>query len=228
MYNREKTYSDFPLTKDVKAATSISQEGLLLIQELVSGKEVVLPASGLGSEKIAGFSSMTFLTPSQEVIIKSFVVPATSPYTIDVGQTGLVSGQAFIPGLTLGVASNAGEFSFTGAGVFTFNVAQAGTTVEIHYKRDLTVAEAKQKYFEGHINNINASAAFKQVGLLAGKGIIYTDQYDVSKDYSTGTLKTLAGGLITIGGSGTDLSALMKVIETPSIGQPYLGLEFNI
>lgn len=227
MFNREKSDFTFPHEKDLAAGVAVSAEGMLLVGVMENGVEKVAPAAGAASEVAVGFSLETRLYVDKEVGAKEITVPATAPYTVQLPVGGLITGQVRIPGMTVGVVAD-GVFAFTAAGLLSFDAAQAGEKLTVFYKRTLTMVEARELYREGFLHNSRAFEVYGKVGVIAGKGIIYTDQIDMGADFTAGgALKTMAGGLVTVGGAGAALPAHVRVIEAPSLSSPFLGLEFN-
>jgi hypothetical protein len=227
MYNRELGDHTFPQEKGIATGQSVTQEGQLLSAILESGHEVVKPCAAAGSEVVVGFSSSTRLLVDKECFAMHITVPSAGPYTVDLGKQNIIAGQARIAGLTLGSAANPGEFEVSTLGIATFNAAQAGISYDIFAKHSLTVEESRMLYREGFLHNARAFEVYDKIGVIEGKGVIYTDQFDISKDYSAGGLKTGAGGQITVGGAGTALPSHVRVISLPSLSNPFLGLEFN-
>ena len=233
MYSRELSDVLFPKEKAIISGKSVPQEGMLLCGALEGGVEKVFPAEGGASEVPVGFSSSTRLLVDKEMVAKEVTIPSAAPYTVDLGYTNLVSGQirALDAGVALtvvGIAPAAGEIQPNYlTGVMTFAAADAGKKISIFAKRSLSVEEARSLYREGFLHNARAFEVYDVVSCFEGKGIIYTDQFDVSKDYSAGGLKTMAGGLITVGGAGSALPAHVRVISLPSLSNAFLGLEFN-
>lgn len=234
MYNRELSDVLFQKEKPIATGKAVAQEGQLLIAVLEGGIEKVYPCEGGAAELPVGFSSSTRLLVDAEVFAKELTIPSAAPYTVDVGHTNLVPGQ-----LRIYSPADLAYFTFAGApapgvcfpdpltGILTFDVADKGKKIQVWAKRTLSVMEARTLYREGFLHNARAFEVYDVVGCFDGKGQIYTDQFDVSKDYSAGNLKTMAGGMITVGGAGTALPAHIRVISLPSLSNPYLGLEFN-
>jgi hypothetical protein len=237
MYSRELSDVLFPKEKAIISGKSVPQEGMLLCGALEGGIEKVFPAEGGAAEVPVGFSSSTRLLIDKELFAKEITIPSAAPYTVDLGYTNLVPGQLraiLLPGggVYTVVASPAPAAPGTVSvnyltGVLTFDIAEAGLKVDVWAKRSLSVVEARSLYREGFLHNARAFEVYDVVGCFEGKGIIYTDQFDVSKDYSAGGLKTMAGGMITVGGAGAALPAHVRVISLPSLSNPFLGLEFN-
>lgn len=234
MYNRELSSNIFPNEKAVQNGVAITAEGQLLVSVMEDGIEKVKPCAGVAAEVPVGFSTSTRLFVDKEVVVKNFSIPSSAPYTVALGHTNLISGQiaVYIAGVLATVvvgAPTAGEVQPDYAlGVLTFAAADAGKAIQVFYKRNLTVAEARELYREGFLFNARAFEVYQKVGVFQGKGYIYTDQYDVSAEYGVLPLKTFATGLVSTAGAGTDVSAFMRVIAVPSLSNPFLGIEFNL
>lgn len=227
MYNREFSDTLYPQEKPVLSGFEVNQEGLLLVGVLENGIEKVRPCDDVANEKIVGFSSLTRVPVDMEVLSKKITVPNAAPYTVDLGYHNLVAGQIYIAGLTLGVAAAPGVYAIDiVTGILTFDVAQKGLTYTVFFKRNLTVEEYRAKYREGFIGNAASFQVYGTCGVYMGSGKMFTDRFDVSKDYSTGVLTTGADGMITIGGAGTAIPNC-TVIATPTLDQPWLGVRFN-
>jgi len=236
-YNLEHSDFLFPNEKFLATGATVSAEGCLLVRVFQNGQEVVQQSAGVGGELVVGFSSSTRLYIGQDVqIFNPVVVPSVAPYTIST-QPMIQAGQEQVQNLTTLVyytnvspaVPTAGQYSVNETtGVFTFAAADAGATLQILIKFNLTVQQARTQNREGFLFNARAFETYGKVGVIQGKGYIYTDQFDVSQNYSTGTLTTGAGGIVTIGGGGTALPASVRVIALPTLDLPFLGLEFNL
>ncbi len=104
--------------------------------------------------------------------------------------------------------------------------ARAGASLKVFYRRNLTSAQAQQKFWQRSVNN-TASRNLGIVGVGGGFCEVYTHEFDMSVDWSAAspTFKTAAGGKITIGGGGTDVTSIVKrVVNVPSSDLPVLGL----
>jgi hypothetical protein len=238
MYNRELSDVLFPKEKAILTGQSVAQEGQLLIAALEGGVEKVAPCAGVANEVPVGFSSSTRLLIDKEVLAKDITVPSAGPFTVDLGYTNLdsngagqiviLNGAALLTNTTPVAPAAANDYSVNYlTGVVTFHSGAAGLALEVHFKRILSVIDSRTLYREGFLHNARAFEVYDVVGCFEGKGQIYTDQYDIAADYSAGNLKTMAGGLITVGGAGQALPAHVRVISMPNLSNPFLGLEFN-
>lgn len=246
-YDLKLSHFSLTLQKDVATGQVVDREGVVLRSVLVGGEEMVQKADGSAATyAIAGFAISDNETIGIIPVVEDFTIPATpGPYEVQLAHTSIV-GPA-VPDSSVRVmeiggsdyaeetAPPSGTGKFTPdltTGVVTFHSADQGKSVRIWYRANLTVAEARLRYFQRNINN-DAGAVFSSVCVGTGTGEIYTAEYDTNVDWSTaipgGTaaIKTGADGILTIGGSGTDIPG-GKVVHVPNVDQPYLGIAFNL
>jgi len=223
---------------NVTTAKTVSAEGRILISTLGSdGEETVEESAGGASEKIAGISYNTNLTPTQFPNVETGTIPAATPYTIQLVKTNLVSAEIRIYASTTGELSNdtavhpttpdAGKFScnYT-TGLVYFNAAQASETVTIWYRYQPTTLEATTRWFEAAIN-ANSGGTFNQIGVIKFPCVIYTSEYNSAVSFAAATsLKTAASGKITDQTGGGTTMSTARVIHVPDTDNVYLGVEF--
>lgn len=245
MFNFRDSNTTLKRVKDVAAASSVAKEGSLMMSVLEDGVEKVQPCAGGAGEVPVGFSMLDNESFVDDVAVETITVPATAPYTVtlangSIAGTGPASYEVRVPGVTQNAGVAAGQFAVTNAagGVLTFNVAEAGTSYTVTYRYNLTAAQAIVRGLTGNtadggpgqraINNLS-SAQFKQVTVMTGHGEIFTKEFDVLVDWSAAapTIKTAAGGRVTIGGGGTTLTQV-RVIKVPSESDPHLGLAIDM
>ena len=240
MFNFRDSHTTLERSKDVATGSTVSAEGLVLVGVLEGGVEKVKPATGAGSEKVVGFSKLDNESLTHDAKVERVTIPSSSPYTVQLSH-GLVDGsgptsyEARVQLVSSGVdwaqhaTPDAQKFKVSDAtaGVLTFNSADAGKVVDVFYRYTLTAVEATQLVPGVRTINNAAAAQLKMVTVMGGHGEVYTKEFDITKDYSTGTLGTLAGGKITLS-AGTDLSALgWQVIKLPDSVDAHLGLRIQ-
>ncbi len=219
------------------------EEAQLVISSLLSGEEVAVRGSAAGSLNLLGFALLTQMSPGDtRVYSTTAVIPSVAPYTITIGHplitaiadaNGDASAQLVVAGTFLTLvagAPNTGEFQVSSAsgGVLTFNAAQAGLRVGILARVTMTAREQTGLFQQRHIN-ADSQPDVGMVGVMGGKGVLYTDQFDLSVgDWTSGALTTGAAGVFSIGGAGTDLSAKCHVVHAPTVEDPWLGVRFNL
>jgi len=239
----KKTDSDLDIEVPLGLGQSFTEEGQLVIGTLASGEEVANVGTAAASLKLLGFAKLDTVSPaSTRTFSTTGTIPSAAAYTISIGHTlvtsdinadGDVRVQRVDTGAYLTLASGApasGEFQLSDAanGVLTFNSAQAGLQVRIWARVTMSARERDGLYQQRHINS-NAQGDLERVGVISGTGVIYTDQYDMSvTDWTSGDLRTGAGGVITVGGGGTVLDGSVSVIHVPSLDEPMLGLRFTL
>lgn len=199
--------------RKVSAATVAIEEGACLVEVIEAGEaKVAVKASVDGSEKVAGFAILPFSLPSQAVATES-LAPTASALQFQLRNNNLVSGsvRAIVAGgadLTVDAASfsatpSAGTVKVDLAGGrVKFAAGDAGKAVTLIYRHALTVVQARQRYHERAINNRDLVGSMGIIGVAKGYVELATDQFDTSKDYSSGDLKLGANGMLTIGGAG--------------------------
>jgi len=239
----KKSFASVVLEKSIATAVTIPTEGVLLSRVVEAGVEKVRPSAAAGSEVVVGFSMTNNEQPATTPVIESLTAPtfvsATAP--MQLAHTNLVgtnpSVEIRIVDTTTSTtltqvasATNPNEFSVDNlTGIVTLVVGQSGHALTVYYRRNLTVVESQQLFFQPNVNN-TSGAVLGLVGVFTGKGQMFTMEYDASKDYSVASpaIVTGASGKITIGGGGTSITSLMRVIKAPTASDLSLGLEFNI
>lgn len=203
-----------------------------------SGADRLVAISGANAgEVFAGIAKTDSLDLTYVGAVETVVVPSDAPYTVTLGRGLLVAGQircydnTDAAALTEGDAANAGEFSAVDAtGVLSFNAAQAGNSIQVTYRSELT-ARQRDLLFQGSAINRAEDANAGEVSAIRGPGIVYTMYYDATIDWSPSSgvpkgvpkvVKTGAGGLFTVGGNGATVG---RVHSVPSPSDPYLGIE---
>lgn len=221
----------------VASGSTVSAEGRILVAALGTDGEEYVTESAATTEKFTGISYNTALTVTRFPNVETGTVPATSPYTIQLVKTNLVSGQIRVYASTTGELANdtavhpttpdAGKFSVNyTTGLVYFNAAQLSESVTIYYQYSPTTLEAQLRWWEAGIN-VNSGAIFNQVGVIKAPCIIYTSEYDASINWATNTtIKTGANGRFEgTAGAGTTLSTA-RVVHVPDTDNVFLGIEF--
>lgn len=242
MYSLTLTRCMHVKQRDVVPGLQVDIEGAALVSVLDAGVEKVKMSEGLATDKFVGFSTAHNYLPSVEVKVISAVVPSAAPYTVQLRFGQLVPLQCRIVGAVTGLLARiippapiapGGYIAIDASGLITFDAAQAGETVTIYVKRNLTMQEAMQMREiagSGGVTSVNnyAPAFFSKIGVGHGETELFTDQFDVTVDFGApgAVVKTGAGGMFTVGGLGD--AANFVVIQVPSVASPLLGLRYNI
>lgn len=239
MIDIKRTFYTWSDTQQVAIGKTVSEEGQGLVAVMEGGVEKVMPAEAGVGEKVVGFAMFRQKTFSTAAVVEDHIVPTAAPYVVELGKQHLIAGQIRVLDVVAGTdlapaaappAVAAGEFLVDLVhGTVEFNVAEAGKTVRVFYRYDLTVAEAIQQFYEAPINHPDPNF-FSQVGVGKGKGRVFTMYYDQSVDWaSAAVVPALAGaptnGMICDGGVGPAIPNA-RVVNVPSPTDPYLGIEF--
>ena len=235
MYDLMKTFFANASIGSIATGEQIDTEGAILVSVMEGGVQKVKLSTGTSKDRVVGWSSsdnQTILTKTD--VVPTFVPRAPGPFLIQM-HPSIVAGNVRIQDVVAGkdlkevaAAPAAGEYQvdYT-TGAILFNTAEAGHSIVVYYRYNLTVIESRAIYYQRNINN-TAGEYFGQVSIGWGYGEIFTDRFDMSKDWTNvapGEIKTAARGLVTVGGTGVALNA--SVIAAPSSDVPLLGLRFT-
>ena len=237
MIDIKRTFYTWSDTQPVATGKTVTEEGQGLVAVMEGGVEKVQPSEAAPDEKIVGFAMFRQLTFSTAAVVEDHIIPTAAPFVIELGKQHLIGGQIrvqnmvapgdFVPAVAPPAVA-AGEFlADTVHGTVAFNgAADAGKTVRVYYRYDLTVAEAVQQFYQAPTNMPDPNF-FSQVGVGKGKGRVFTMYYDQAIDWSGAAVvpALAAGGMITDGGVGPVIPG-GRVVQVPSPVDPYLGVEF--
>lgn len=238
MIDIKRTFYTWSDTQPVATGKTVSEEGQGLVCVMENGVEKVMPAEAAVGEKVVGFAMFRQLTFSTAAVVEDHIVPTAAPFVVELGKQHIIAGQIRVldvvaaADLTPALASPpaAGSFFLDAAhGTVEFDIAQAGLTVRIFYRYDLTVAESIQQFYQAPTNMPDPNF-FSQVGVGKGKGRVFTMYYDQSVNWADPTVVVaLAGaptpGMLCNGGAGPVVPNA-RVVSVPSPVDPYLGVEF--
>lgn len=249
MIDLQRTRMDYHSEKLVGTALTISDEGSCLVDLIQDGVQKVAMSNGVSTEILVGFASTTNITPVRESVVEEILSAGatiqlkfgniTSLATDDelIGVRRLDTGEALVQAAA---APGDGQFSVAEAtGVVTLHADEQATTLVVTYMRDLTAAEAVERFYEGHTNN-ETHLTFGQVGVIQGSSVVFTDMFDPASDYAgvtqndtlltAGAASAGAGdavdGMVSIGGTG-GVNFGMMVVSVPTIDIPFLGIAYT-
>lgn len=232
------TRTRYSLTEELPLApgANVAEEGAIVKSILVSGKAAAQLTDGASAtEPISGFSINNSLVPDQRVIIETATVPAAGAYTVQLSHGSLVSGQVYVYNVTgsaaltvVAGAPAAGQVQVNlVSGLLTFNVAQAGISIQARYRYNLTAVERDIIFRQRPVNGKSNTAALT-ITVGRGNGNLFTDQFDVTKDFSAVTAVFAdANGLVTTDNTKTPINGA-RVINVPTAADPFLGITFNL
>jgi hypothetical protein len=202
---------------------------------------LTLTASAASTDKFGGASRSQWNTPTTGIYFDTLTVPSSSPYTATLSNalagTGTeillynTTASAYITPQTAAAPATGYAQVANGSTTVTFNSAQAGATVTVQYRYNLTAAQALA--LTG--NGIPGFSPPQVTGVLdtIRQGIVYTDQFDASKDWTTwagGSGSVLVGnaGQFTLGATGSNaVVPNAVVVAAPTSTLPFLGLYYN-
>lgn len=199
----------------------ITAEGLALVRAVGAQAAGVLPSTGTSADVFVGFSiAGTSAAPFAEGYtnkIETFTVPATGNVNL---QFAPVTGQVFVFDNT----SNSAVASPTVVGKQVQGLT-VGDQVTVTYKFPLTVVQARA--LTGDVQPGGYSGAYVgQIGCIK-RGLIYTSEFDASKNWAAASaIKMAANGQLTDqSGSGNAINGY--IVAVPGSDVPFLGLEFS-
>jgi hypothetical protein len=203
----------------------IQAEGMALVRNNAAQAAGVLPSTGGNTDLFSGFSMAgTSAAPfAENYFNKVEVLTVATNGSITLSLTP-VSGQVSVLDTTTGTFYT-GTITITGSTLTGNPGFTAGDTVQVTYKYAVTNVQSVALW-GNTIPGGYSGAYIGQIGLLK-RGMIYTTQFDASKNWAVATGVTLAanGQLTDQTGSGVVVPA--QIIAVPSVTIPYLGLEFS-
>lgn len=210
----------------VASTFSISAEGLAMVFANDNGVANVKPSTSGTSDSFAGFSSSHTMVPSSAIYIGDVTADDTTltlPYTPISGQLQLYDGAQALAVGNPGTTAN--QYSISGATV-TLHSGQTDAVISVRLRYSLTVEQAVMLYGEGMPGDLAAADIYDRVGAIT-KGVVYTDQYDVTGVFVAGAaVKSGANGqVVPAAGTGTTIPNCY-VAEVPTAANGgFLGLQ---
>lgn len=233
MFDLTKTYYSDSKERPVMAGAVISEEGQLLVyvSDLAGGMAVQPCTTGAG-QRLAGFAITDAMKVLTETVVDVVTVP-TGGGTVSLSNTNIVSGSERVVASVTGVLSEVcptpagGQYCLVDStGAITFHSAQAGETVTVTYRYNLTLQQTLERFHERSINN-RAQDYFSSVGVACGEGEIFTSMYDTSVAYTVGGLVyPAAAGKVSSTAGGA--AAIGFVSKLPSVTDGLLGVKFDL
>jgi hypothetical protein len=227
MIDIKRTFYTWSDTQPVATGKTVTEEGQGLVAVMEGGVEKVMPSEALAGEKFVGFAMFRQLTFGTAALVEDHIVPTAAPFVIELGKQHLIAGQIRV----LDIVANADLVPVAidlVHGTVTLAAGEAGKTVRIFYRYELTVSESIQQFYQAPTNMPDPNF-FSQVGVGKSKGRVFTMYYDQSVVWSSAAVvpALAAGGMITDGGVGPVIPNA-RVVSVPSPQDPYLGIEFLV
>jgi hypothetical protein len=223
----------FPLSKlrdsseaVVASGVTITAEGQALVRASGANASGVTLSTGSGtSEVFAGFAvaglSAAPLSIPYVSAVETYTVPVGGTVTLQ--QTN-VAGQISVFDNTTGAAVTINGTTITNVNN-TVTGLTAGDSVTITYKYAPSVVQARALVGDVQPGGY-AGLTVSQVGVVK-RGVIYTTEFDASKNWAAATgIKLAANGQIT-DQSGTGTAIQGYVVAVPTATVPFLGIEFS-
>lgn len=209
--------------KPLATGAVLTAEGQALVYKLENGRQVVDVAAGVAGEVFAGFSntqtSAASVVPTTATKVETLVIPASGIVTT---LKSAIAGTAHAVNVADGTAI--AVVSITGTAI-DLGAANVGKTAKVVYRYTLTAAEARSLAGDVQPGGY-AGNTYSQMG-VAQEGVIYTDVFDTSVDFSLATsLKLEAGGMIS-DQTGTGVAISATVVSVPSGDYPFLGIQYR-
>lgn len=242
MYDRNFSDLEAPREYALAAGANVAEEGQLFVfVDDGAGGSALQPSAGAANERVAGFATTDAFLHVTRSLVEAATVPAAAPLTVQLANVGLVGAAGSdirvwdvtqATDLVFNAGVGVGQFNVNYAtGVLTFNANEASDVLEVTYRYNLTVQEATTRYHNAGVHRV-AQAFFNRLAVVAGHGIIYTNQYDAAQAWAIGdAVFSGAGGQLVGAGPGT---AVGVVHATPEVGTTdsdrpgMLGVRFEI
>lgn len=221
----------FPLSKFTDSAEAvvadgavIAAEGLALVRIKTAQAAGVQTSTGTATDELfVGFSvAGTSAAPFPEMFnnkVETFLVPGTG--TVTLGRTPM-PGQVSVYDETAGAV----VASPTIAGAQISGLT-AGNTVTVTYKYAETFVDMVSR--QGNVQPGGYSGAYVQQIGVAKRGVIYTSEFDASKNWRAATEIRLGANGQLSDQSLTTATLLTNavIVAIPSVEYPFLGIEFS-
>jgi len=163
-------------------------------------------------------------------VIVDEVIVLTGTNNVALKHADLVSGSVRVTNL-------AGTVEYTITTDYTVNTTNGtiarvsggsiadGQSVKVSYRYNKT---AKEMEIDGrnYMNLMDDTLGSGRMTLIQDYAVLYTDQYDTSKGYTSGDALTVANGRFKPA-TGTD-KVVAKVVKAPSASDPVLGLILTV
>lgn len=230
-FDLNRSYWSDAKERDLSTTATLSEEGLCMVfVDGGAGSAVVQPSAGAASERFAGFAISDGAAPATFPEVETITVPVGGG-SVQLSHTNLVPGavraynNTSAAALTEG-ASGDGNFQLNDAtGVITLHSAQAGNTVTVTYRYNLTLAEVQARFHSRSVNN-DAQLVFRSTMVAGGEGEFFTTMFDATSALAVGAaVKCGAGGLVSMTGSGPTIG---HVTHVPGASDPMLGIKFQV
>lgn len=232
MFDTERSFFNDLRERPLAAGAVLAEEAqaMVLVSDGVAGS-AVQPSAGSGGELFAGFAICDAKKVATEVVVETVTVPSSSPYQVTLRNSNIIVAESRAYNNTSSSAMaltcptpGATQYCVTLAGLLSFNAAQAGDSVTIFYRYNLTLAQAMEKFHQRNINN-TAQDYFSTVALGCLEGEIFTSMFLASDTFALlANVYTGAGGKLTTTATGALVGYVSKL---PTTTDPLLGVVYR-
>lgn len=236
MLDIERTYITATFDSKVVEGETIGAEGAVLVGVInpETGEEEVKCSTGTAGDRFVGISFAHKFPSTFGLKCDSFAfaadanTPAIVPLSL--ADTGLTEARITLNGAA--VVSEASQATVAAGklyldkskGILYVSKDDAGKTFTVLYRYTLSSVEQSTKDFELS-PNFGASEFFGKIGVIVGgESRIFTDQYDLTADWSTAKPGMGAGGKIAPVAGNVAAIPGARIIKAPSAGDPLLGI----
>lgn len=226
-----QTRVELSTERAVAAGHQITVEGAALVSDLTGGQYGVRQASGTAGEKFVGVSvnqvTSMYSQPTIQTLAvgtgNSILLPQTPiPGTVRVVRQAdnQVYTEGAAPGATVYDVDNANPQKFN------FLLADAGKVFVITYRYAPTLAQSMA--LQGNVLPGGPAGQYLgQIGVIT-RGDVYTNHWDTTADWSTAVGVVMdADGVFSPTTVVADQIPGTQIIELPTAGRGYLGLNIN-
>lgn len=235
MFDLNRTYFGDMKERAVVSGATITEEGTLLVYVADgSGGMAVQPCTAAASQRVAGWAITDALKYATQTVVEEVVVPEGGG-SVTLSHQSIVDASQYVYNVTGAAAMTtetcptpgSGEYCLVDAtGVITFHADEAGDTVRISYRYNVTLSEILATQHERSPNN-RAQDYFSSVSVGAAEGEIFTSMYDTSQAYAIGDpIYPGASGLVT--SDSTAATIVGFVSQVPGVNDALLGIKYQI
>ena len=200
-----------------------TSEAQVAVRASGASSEGVLPSTGTSADVFEGFviagTAGAPFTEEYATKVEVLTVPTAGAIQL---QFEPVSGQVGVFDITEDEAVASADMTVAGK---VISGLDAGNDVRVTYRYSLTVTQSRALQGDATPGGY-AGNHLGQIGVVSN-GLIYTSNFDASKDWSAATaVKMAANGQVT-DQSGTGNAIPCSIVDLPSVEVPFLGLRIH-
>jgi hypothetical protein len=236
--DRNRSFYEKLIEYPLASTNNYTQDGDAMIFTVESGinQQVVDRCAGAAYEKFAGVAMSDYRRITDFVDVQEGTVPLAGAYTIQLKKgSNVVAGTFNIVDSTGAgytdtspvAPSAATEYAVDANGVVTFHSGAAGKVVTIRSTYTPTQVELSSR-FPAPAFVQRGQTFLNQVAVAVGHCEIFTTQYETADAWALNEQVYLgASGKFDMG-AGTNRMVVGRVISLPGVGDPYLGVQYNV